>query len=49
VFNRQGGFDNLDDTEDGIRDILDASFDEVSVDIVRSVAVFVARRPRRPA
>jgi SAM-dependent methyltransferase len=49
VFNRQGGFVNLDDTEGGIRDILDASFEEVSVDIVRSVAVFVARRPRRPA
>ena len=46
VFNRQGGFDNLDDTEDGLREILGASFEEVEVETIGSAAVFVARKPR---
>jgi SAM-dependent methyltransferase len=45
VFNRQGGFDNLDDTEDWLRETLEASFDEVEVRVVRSAATFVARNP----
>jgi SAM-dependent methyltransferase len=49
VFNRQGGFDNLDDTEDGLRGILDASFQQVELETIGSVAVFAASRPRRPA
>ena len=32
AFNRQGGFDNLDDTEDGLRDILGASFEHVELE-----------------
>ena len=31
AFNRQGGFDNLDDTEDGLREILPASFEHVEL------------------
>jgi SAM-dependent methyltransferase len=46
VFNRQGGFDNLDDTEAGLRQILTASFDLVEIEIVGSAALFVAARPR---
>jgi len=46
VFNRQGGFDNLDDTEDGLRDILAASFEQVELEIVGSVAIFAATAPR---
>ncbi|HYQ84420.1 MAG TPA: hypothetical protein VEP28_10515, partial [Rubrobacter sp.] len=46
AFNRQGGFDNLDDTEDGLRAILAASFEEVEVETVGSAALFVARNPR---
>jgi SAM-dependent methyltransferase len=52
VFNRQGGFDNLDDTEDGLRGILAASFEQVELRTIGSAALFVARNPRvspRPA
>lgn len=47
AFNRQGGFDNLDDTEDGLRDILAASFAQVELDVVGSIAIFAATNPRR--
>jgi SAM-dependent methyltransferase len=43
--NRQGIFDNLFDTEEGIRQILGASFDNINVDIVGAVAIFAAQRP----
>ena len=46
AFNRQGGFDNLDDSEDGLRQILRASFEEVEISTVGSAAVFVARKPK---
>jgi SAM-dependent methyltransferase len=45
VFNRQGGFDNLDDSEAWLRSALSRSFESVEVDVVGSLAVFVARRP----
>ena len=48
-FNWQGGFDNLDDTEDGLREILAASFEHVELEAIGSIAVFVARSPRRIA
>ena len=32
--NKQGGFDNLDDTVDGLREILGASFRDVEVEVV---------------
>ena len=47
VGNKQGGFDNLSDTADGLRSILEASFDEVDVRVVGSMAEFEARKPRR--
>lgn len=47
AFNRRGAFDNLDDTEEGLREILDASFAHVVMDRVGSIAVFAAWRPRR--
>ena len=46
AFNRQGGFDNLSDTEDALREILGASFQQVEVEAIGSIAVFVATRPR---
>lgn len=46
VNNRRGTFDNLDDTEDGIREILEASFERVEMDIVGSMAIFAATNPR---
>ncbi len=47
AFNRQGGFDNRADTEAGLREILEASFEDVDIEVVGSIAVFVATIPRR--
>jgi SAM-dependent methyltransferase len=47
AFNRQGGFDNLDDTEDGIGEMLAGSFERVEIETIGSLAVFAAMRPRR--
>ena len=44
--NRQGAFDNREDTADGLRAILQESFEDVTVDVVGSSARFTARRPR---
>ena len=49
VFNRQGGFDNLGDTEAGLRDILGASFDHVELEAIGSIAVFAASHRRTAA
>jgi len=49
VLNWQGGFDNLEDTEEGLREVLAASFEHVELDIVGSIAIFAATSPRRPA
>ena len=49
VFNRQGGFDNLDDSEAWLRAALGRSFESVQVDVTGSLAVFVARSPITPA
>jgi SAM-dependent methyltransferase len=46
AFNRRGAFGNLDDTEAGLRDILERSFANVDLKTVRGVAVFVATDPR---
>ena len=48
VFNRQGGFDNLEDSEEWLRGALGRSFDSVEVDVVGSLATFVARNPLSP-
>jgi SAM-dependent methyltransferase len=46
VNNRRGTFDNLDDTEDGLREILAASFERVGLETVGSMAIFAAMNPR---
>jgi hypothetical protein len=46
AFNRRGAFDNLDDSEEGLREILAASFESVEMETFRSVAVFSASKPR---
>ena len=45
AFNRQGSFDNLADTEDGLRRILGESFKTVEIEVVGSLARFSARAP----
>jgi SAM-dependent methyltransferase len=47
AFNRRGAFDNLDDSEGGLREILGASFERVEMETFRSVVVFAASNPRR--
>jgi SAM-dependent methyltransferase len=47
AFNRRGAFDNLGDTEDGLRQILTASFKRVELETVGAVAIFAATKPRR--
>jgi SAM-dependent methyltransferase len=47
AFNRRGAFDNLDDTAGGLRDVLEASFDRVDLQVLRSAAIFAASGPRR--
>lgn len=46
AFNRRGAFDNLDDTEEGLREMLEASFDQVDLKTVGSIAIFSATNPR---
>ena len=46
AFNRRGAFDNLDDSEASLREILEASFERVELEIVGSVAIFAASNPR---
>ena len=47
AFNRRGAFDNLDDSEASIREMLSASFERVELTTFGSVAVFSATGPRR--
>lgn len=46
AFNRRGTFDNLDDTEEGIEEILRRAFREVTIQTVGGIAVFTARSPK---
>lgn len=46
TFNRQGGFDNLDDSEEVLEGLLATSFERVRIRIVGSVAMFAAEGPR---
>jgi hypothetical protein len=46
AFNWAGDFDNLRDTAEGLRRILEESFEKVEVDVVGSTANFTATRPR---
>jgi SAM-dependent methyltransferase len=49
AFNRRGAFDNLDDSETAVREMLEASFRQVDLEIAGSVAIFSARDPIRVA
>ncbi len=44
--NRRGTFDNLGDTPDGLREILEQSFEQVELEILGSMAIFAATNPR---
>jgi len=46
AFNRHGDFDNLGDTADGLREILEGSFETVDVEVAGSIAHFTATGPR---
>jgi ubiquinone/menaquinone biosynthesis C-methylase UbiE len=47
AFNRKGDFDNLGDTADGLRQILEDTFRAAEVDVIGSVALFTATGPRQ--
>ena len=49
VFNKQGGFDNLADTEDALRTMLGSAFEHVELETVGSIAVFAATGPKAAA
>ncbi len=44
--NRRGIFDNLGDTQEGLGDILGASFERVELETIGSMAIFAATIPR---
>lgn len=44
--NRRGVFDNVGDTEEALRGILEASFERVVIETVGSLALFAASNPR---
>jgi len=46
AYNRRGAFDNLEDSQEAIREMLVSSFEEVEVDTIGSIAVFAAKTPR---
>ncbi len=46
AFNRRGAFDNLQDSEEMLREILGASFGRVEMELVGSAALFTAKDPR---
>lgn len=46
AFNRRGAFDNLDDTEEGIAEILRRSFEDVTLQTIGGIALFTATGPR---
>lgn len=43
---RRGSFDNLTDTENGLREILGSAFETLDIEVVGAVAIFSAARPR---
>jgi SAM-dependent methyltransferase len=46
TLNRRGTFDNLTDTDEWLNEILAASFEQVELETIGSVAIFVATKPR---
>jgi hypothetical protein len=49
TFNRQGRFDNLDDSEESLRAMLAQSFERVELSTIGSIAVFSATGPKTAA
>jgi len=49
AFNRRGAFDNLEDSERLLREMLGASFEQVEMSTLGSIAIFAAWNPRRLA
>jgi SAM-dependent methyltransferase len=47
--NRRGTFDNIGDTQEGLVEILEASFERVELETVGSMAIFAATVPRKKA
>ena len=47
--NRRGVFNNLEDIEEGLGEILRASFERVELETIGSMAVFAATNPRTNA
>ena len=47
--NLRGTFDNLGDTREALREILEASFERVELEIAGSMAIFAAMNPRMNA
>ena len=47
--NKAGDFDNLGDTVEGLRRILEESFRDVEIEVIGSAAMFTATGPRRAA
>ncbi|MFL5757582.1 MAG: class I SAM-dependent methyltransferase [Chloroflexota bacterium] len=45
AFNRRGAFDNLGDSEDGLRAVLRGSFEHVEIETIGSIALFTATDP----
>lgn len=46
AYNRRGAFDNLEDSESSISQMLTSSFEDVEMETVGSIAIFAARHPR---
>jgi len=46
AFNKEGGFDNRDDTAEGLHEILDASFRQLAIERCGSAVLFTASGPR---
>jgi len=42
AFNRRGAFGNLEDSEEGLRDLLGATFERVDLEVVGAIAIFSA-------
>jgi SAM-dependent methyltransferase len=45
VNNRRGTFDNLHDSEEGLREVLEASFERVELETVGAMTIFAATNP----
>lgn len=49
VCNRTGAFGNLNDSKEGLQELLDRYFETVEIKLERTVAIFTASRPRSAA